>query len=180
MATKSKLSKETINIIRTTLRNNIELTNIADNKANVLLSLNGIMLTFLTPMIIGSLDFIVEKWLFIPLLIWGMTCFVTMYLSASVLKPASLNRFKEEKNPEVTFSPFFFGNFYQMESHEFYSYMEEALANKEMLRHHLAQDLFFIGKRLAFKMNRMRLAFNIFLIGTFLTLLSLCVVFTWY
>ncbi|MEZ4957629.1 MAG: hypothetical protein R2825_28985 [Saprospiraceae bacterium] len=43
---KDKLTKETINIMRTTQRNNVELTHIADNKANVLLSLNAIMLTF--------------------------------------------------------------------------------------------------------------------------------------
>ncbi len=30
---KNKFSKDTLNIIRTTMRNNIELTHIADNKA---------------------------------------------------------------------------------------------------------------------------------------------------
>ena len=39
---KSKISKEVLNVIRTTQRNNIELTNIADNKANMLLSLNRV------------------------------------------------------------------------------------------------------------------------------------------
>ena len=58
-----KLSKETVNIIRTTQRNNIELTHIADNKANVLLSLNAIMITFLIPLILSNVNIILEKFI---------------------------------------------------------------------------------------------------------------------
>ena len=42
---KENLEKGLLNIIRTTMRNNIVLTHIADNKANVLLSLNALMIT---------------------------------------------------------------------------------------------------------------------------------------
>ena len=62
-----KLPKEALNIIRTTLRNNIELTNIADNKANVLLSLNALMITLLLPLIIPNLALIKELHLYVPL-----------------------------------------------------------------------------------------------------------------
>ena len=43
------LDKKTIDIIRTTQRNNIDLTAIADNKANVLLSLNALIIAALVP-----------------------------------------------------------------------------------------------------------------------------------
>ena len=46
---KQTLNKNSLAVLRTTLRNNIELTSIADNKANVLLSLNALMLTFFGP-----------------------------------------------------------------------------------------------------------------------------------
>ena len=46
---KKRLNKETVNIIRTAMRNNIELTNIADNKASVLLSINTLIITLLVP-----------------------------------------------------------------------------------------------------------------------------------
>ena len=169
---KDKLGKDVINIIRTTQRNNIDLTNIADNKANVLLSLNGIMLTFALPVILANTDMILERWLHVPLIILGITCFTTMYIAATVLKPSNFQKFHDKGDNTGRVSPFFFGNFYKMSPNQFYSYIEETLQEKELIRRHIMQDLFYIGKRLGEKMDRMRLAFNIFITGIFLTLVS--------
>lgn len=173
-----KLTKQTINIIRTTQRNNIDLTQLADNKANVLLSLNALMITFLLPMILSNLEAIIQGYLYIPLIILAVTCFSTIYISAIVLKPSNLDEYRESpsNDPDAQFSPFFFGNFYKMEPDEFFAYMKESVSKSEMVKDHLAQDLFYIGKRLGYKMDRIRLAFNIFLGGLFLTLFSTAIV----
>ena len=171
-----KLSKETVNIIRTTQRNNIELTHIADNKANVLLSLNAIMITFLIPLILSNVDMIVEKSLYFPLIILAATCFTTIYISAIVLKPSKFDNFKDVNDVEGNFSPFFFGNYYKMDPDEFYEYLKETLGDKNMAKKHFARDLFYVGRRLGFKMTWIRRAFNIFLIGLFLSLVSTAIV----
>ena len=167
-----KLSKDTINIIRTTLRNNIELTHIADNKANVLLSLNAVMITFLVPLVLSNTNLLSNKLLYIPLAALSITCFTTIYIAAIVLKPSHFKNFREEIGDSDKFSPFFFGNFYKMEAEEFHDYMKKQLADKEMVKFHLTQDLFYVGRRLGFKMTWIRRAFNIFIIGLFLTLFS--------
>ena len=153
-----KLSKQTINIIRTTQRNNIDLTQLADNKANVLLSLNAIMITFLLPLILSNLDVIFQGYLYIPLIFLAITCFSTIYISAIVLKPSKLDEYRASpsNDPDAQFSPFFFGNFYKMEPEEFFEYMNDAVANSELVKDHLAQDLFYIGRRLGYKMDRIR------------------------
>ena len=168
----SSLSKQTVNIMRTTQRNNIDLTAIADGKANVLLSLNAIMLTFLIPSIGTNLEAIIAEHLYIPLTILAITCFVTIYMSALVLRPSQFEDFIKGLDPEMKFSPFFFGNFYKMEPSEFFNYLKESASHSDMVRAHLAQDLFFVGKRLGKKMTWIRQAFDIFLAGIFLTLLS--------
>lgn len=173
---KNKLSKDTVNIIRTTQRNNIELTHIADNKANVLLSLNAIMITFLIPLILANITTIFDRFLFVPLIILASTCFTTIYIAAIVLKPSRFENFRSEKTADEKFSPFFFGNFYKMDPDEFIVYIKSRTAEPEQLREHLAQDLYYVGKRLGFKMTWIRRSFNIFLIGIFLTLVSLGVV----
>lgn len=175
---KKKLSKETINIIRTTQRNNIELTHIADNKANVLLSLNAIMITFLIPLVLSNVDIIFTKYLHIPLIILAVTCFTTIYISAIVLKPSTFNTFRDSNNPNGRFSPFFFGNYYKMEASDFFKYIQETLAESDMVKKHLAEDMFYVGRRLGFKMTWIRRAFNIFLIGLFLSLVSTAIVFS--
>ena len=168
----SKLTKETINIMRTTQRNNIELTHIADNKANVLLSLNAIMLTFLIPTVVANVDYIFEKHLYIPLVILAITCFATIYISTIVLKPTRFDNLREQDSPDSKHSPFFFGNYYKMEPEEFYNYFEEEINKSDSITHHLAQDLYFVGRRLGYKMTWIRRAFNIFLTGIFLSLLT--------
>ena len=107
------LSSKTINIIRTTQRNNIDLTAIADNKANVLLSLNAIMITCLVPMVFAYIEVVLQEQLYIPLLILAANCFTTIYLAAQVLKPNDFDKFKLSINNESRLSPFFFGNFYK-------------------------------------------------------------------
>lgn len=166
------LSKQTVNIIRTVQRNNIDLTAIADGKANVLLSLNAIMITFLIPAVAAGLDVIVQEHLYIPLSILAITCFVTIYISALVLRPSNFDKFIEELDPDMKFSPFFFGNFYKMKPDEFFTYLKESASETALVKAHLAQDLYYVGKRLGRKMTWIRQAFDIFLIGIFLTLLS--------
>lgn len=173
---KEGLSKETINIVRTTQRNNIELTHIADNKANVLLSLNAIMLTFLIPSVVANTEYIIEKMLYVPLVILACTCFATIYISTVVLKPSSFDKFRDENSLNGNFSPFFFGNYYKMESEEFFRYMQEALSKKENIKLHLAQDMYYVGRRLGYKMLWIRRAFSLFLWGIFLSLVSTALV----
>lgn len=166
------LAKQTINIIRTTQRNNIDLTAIADNKANVLLSLNAIMLTFIIPLILTNSDQIMEKHLYIPLIILSVTCFITMYLAAQVLKPSDFDQQRASTHPSIKASPFFFGNFYKMEAGEYYQFLQEGLAEENLVKAHLAQDMYYIGRRLGVKMDCIRKAFNIFIVGVFITLAS--------
>ena len=169
---KKQLPKEIVNIIRTTQRNNIELTHIADNKANVLLSLNALMITFLLPLVVAHTDVILEEQLYIPLVILSLTCFVTIYICTIVLKPSHLKNFRDNESLNGRFSPFFFGNFYNMEPQEFFSYIKDTASRPDDVRSHLAEDLYYIGRRLAFKMNFIRWAFTIFTLGLFLSLVS--------
>ncbi len=170
---KSGIGKQTINIIRTTQRNNIDLTAIADNKANVLLSVNTIIIAALIPIIIANVDIIFEKLLIIPLVVLAITSFITIYLAAAVLKPSNFDRMRLSKNPDKESSPFFFGNFYQMEAEEYFVFIKSSLNDPKDLKAHLAQDLYYIGKRLGEKMAYVRQAYNIFTIGILLTLITL-------
>ena len=173
---RKKLSKQIVNVFRTTARNNIDLTAIADNKASILMSLNALMITFITPMIIAYYDMIISKFLFIPLLIFMATCAVTIYLSSQVLKPSDFDKIGEKMKFGKGPSPFFFGNFYHMTPENYFEFIQGSLGDEELLKNHLAQDLYYVGRRLGKKMTGMRLAFQIFISGIFLTLLSTFIV----
>lgn len=169
---KNKVSKETINVIRTTQRNNVELTHIADNKANVLLSLNAIMLTFLLPSTVPNTASILELNLVIPLFIVACTCFSTIYISTLVLKPSKFDKPRYFGGKYKNHNPFFFGNIYKMEPNEFFETMDRTFEDKEAIKNALTQDMYYAGKRLGYKMTLIRRAFNIFLTGIFLSIVS--------
>lgn len=160
------LTKNTLGVLRTTLRNNIELTNIADNKANVLLSLNALMLTFFLPLMLPYLDLIVALRLGIPLIVLVLTNLTTIYLAVHVLKPGKLvgQAFNMNgKNDNI--SPFFFGNFQNMTKDQFLEYSGEVLSNEYLVKSFISNDFYHIGLRLAEKMKLVRQAFNIFIFG---------------
>jgi hypothetical protein len=52
-----------------------------------------------------------------------------------------------------------------MEFNLFFGKLKKSLDNKKSLQEFLAQDLYYSGKRLAYKMKWIRLALYIFLIG---------------
>lgn len=160
-----KLYKDIVSIIRTTMRNNTDLSAIADNKANVLLSLNAIMITFIVPFVLSNMEMVRENGLIPPLLLMLLTCLITIYISTQVLKPGKF--FKKEKIFEKGYfiSPFFFGNFFQMEATEYYDYVTAALSDKEKIKSHLLEDLYYSGARLGEKMSLMRNAYNLFVFG---------------
>ncbi len=167
---KKKFSKDILNIIRTTMRNSIELTHIADNKANVLLSLNALMLTFLIPITIPYFNIIEEYRLTFPLILLILTCVITIYIAALVLKPTKFSQNHKNLKKGFMVSPFFFGNFYKMNREEFGLYMASATLQEEQVKGHLADDLHFIGSTLGKKLELIRLAFSIFLTGLFLSI----------
>jgi len=173
---KTGIPTKVVNIIRTTQRNNIDLTAIADNKANVLLSLNAIMLTAIAPFVIANKEMIIERYLHIPLIVLVVTCFCSIYLAAKVLKPSDFDNKRHGMTPNIKPSPFFFGNFYKMSSAEYYEYLREGLSNPDLIKAHLAQDMFYVGRRLGNKMNTIRKAFTIFTTGIFLTLVAVIAV----
>ncbi|MEE9372177.1 MAG: Pycsar system effector family protein [Saprospiraceae bacterium] len=162
---KKKLNKSVLNIIRTTLRNNIELTGIADNKANVLLSLNALMLTFLVPLMLPHLDMIKQYYLVYPLMLLVITSLITIYMSAMVLKPGKFFEGQSDLKKGRYVSPFFFGNFYKMNQKEFTDYVQDAVSNNNLVKRHVIEDLHYIGTRLGIKMSMIRKAFKIFMFG---------------
>jgi len=162
---KEIFSKNTIGIMRTKLRNNIELTSIADNKANVLLSLNALMLTFIVPFALPYMELVTMYHLEIPLLILVATCLATVYLAVLVLRPGKFSGQRITIEEQSQISPFFFGNFERMTKDEYIEYSNDTLRNDHLVHKFLSNDFYHIGARLSQKMRLIRRAFNIFIIG---------------
>lgn len=177
---KSKLDKDVLNIIRTSMRNNMDLTHIADNKANVLLSLNALMITFLVPYILSNFDFVLENGLGISLLLLLVTSLITVYISVLVLIPRGITHTKTKYKAPIKGSPFFFGSFQNLTKEEYLEYIDESIVNKVHISNFVKEDLYYVGMVLARKMKLIRLAFRIFLAGFLIAVISATAVMIFY
>jgi hypothetical protein len=158
------------------MRNHIDLTQIADNKANVLLSLNALMLTFLAPFILPYFEVINSFNLFYPIGIMVITSLITIYIAIRALKPGKFNKSKGMLAKKNIASPFFFGNFYAMNKSDFQGYLSDAIKTNESINEYITEDLYYLGLSLGRKMLLVRNAFNIFTIG-FFTSVILAIIF---
>jgi hypothetical protein len=172
------LKSNTLNLIRTISRNNVERLGIADQKASVLLSINAIMITILLPMVFQHSDFIVDQHLYVPLIIFCLSCIVTLFFTASALMPVKMSFSKSIYEKNFNASPFYFGNFFKMTEQEYAEYFKEAMKDEDLIGDYILQDLFHIGKIVAAKYVIIRKAYVVFILGLLISIISTIFLFT--
>ena len=100
-------------MFKTSLRNHIDLTNIADNKANIILSINALINTISIPLILNMGALGPKK--AIPFFFLFTTSIVSIIFAALVTRPVKIQGFTNIKAiKEGKSNLFFFGNFYKM------------------------------------------------------------------
>lgn len=166
------------NLIRTTQRNYINLTSIADNKANILISINSLMLTILIPIILTNLQIITDMKMYIPIGGLAFTCLVTIIISALVLTPFK-GDYKANKNPVESGdkSPFFFTNVSDLSLDQFTDQFERLINDKELTSKLVVADLYNFGKVLEHKYDQIKTAYKVFNLGLLISFLLFIVMF---
>ena len=156
---------------RVALRNHIKLSDIADTKANILLSVNAIIISLVLANLISKLDN--NAYLVYPTAIFTLSCVISMVLSIIATRPnITSGEFTKEDvaNKEVNLT--FFGNFHKMKLDEFEWAIGELLKDKNYVYKSLTKDLYFLGKVLERKYRILRLTYTIFMIGMIVSVLA--------
>ncbi|MEF3077774.1 Pycsar system effector family protein [Winogradskyella poriferorum] len=159
---------------RTALRNHIKLSDIADTKANILLSVNAIIISVVLANLISKLD--TNPYLTWPTIIFLSFCVISMVLSIIATRPnVTSGEFTKEdvENQEVNLS--FFGNFHKMELKEFEWAIGEMVKDKDYIYKALTKDLYFLGKVLERKYRLLRITYTVFMIGIIISLISFAI-----
>ncbi len=165
-----KLEKEKMpgrgveSMFRLTARNQINLSSIADNKANILISINTIVLTVLMSIGMGKIsDYPVIT---IPAIFFISTCLVTIIFAILSTRPKiSSGKFSKEDIHHKRINLLFFGNFYNMEMDEYEWAVKEMMDDQDYLYSSMIRDQYSLGKVIANKYRLLRIAYTIFMIG---------------
>jgi predicted metal-dependent HD superfamily phosphohydrolase len=151
-------------MFRLTARNQINLSSIADNKANILISINSIVLTVLVSIGIGKIsDYPVIT---VPAIVLIITCLSTVIFAILSTRPKiSSGKFTEEDIHNKKVNLLFFGNFYNMKPEEYEWALKEMMTDPNYLYSSLIRDQYSLGKVISQKYRLLRIAYTIFMIG---------------
>ncbi len=171
---KAKRGVETM--FRVTLRNHNNLSRIADNKANIMLSINAIMLSIVVSTLTPKLDS--NPRLILPTVIIIIVCMVSIVLATISTRPKITSaNYSDEKFLNKRFNILFFGNFYQLPLDKFEWGMQNLMQNEKLLYSSLSKDLYYLGLVLAKKYKYLNICHNIFMIGLVVAALAFIVSF---
>lgn len=160
-------------LYRIELRNHIKLSDIADTKANILLSVNAIIISLLLANLIPKLDSPSNSYLIYPTVIFVLFSIASMIMSVLATRPKVSNTDvveNEIKKKDTNF--LFFGNFHTMTLSDFKSKLRDIIKSKESIYDSLSMDLYYLGKVLQEKYRLLRLTYTVFLIGVILSVIA--------
>lgn len=165
-------------LFRVTLGNHTRLSGIADSKANILLSVNAIIISIALSSIIPKLDSPKNAHLVIPTFIMLISSVITIIFAILSTRPKVTSGFFTREDVEAKkVNLMFFGNFYKMPLHEYDWAMNEMMKDRDYLYATMIKDLYYLGLVLQRKYNLLRIAYNFFMIGIIITVIAFVIAF---
>ncbi|MBP2833952.1 HD domain-containing protein [Aquimarina sp. U1-2] len=165
-------------LFRVTLRNHLKLSDIADTKANILLSVNAIIISLALSNLIPKLDNPSNQYLIYPTMIFLFFSIVSIVLSVLATRPnVTSGEFTRKEIEEKKVNLLFFGNFHKMPLDEYKWAMTELMDDKEYIYDSMIKDLYFLGKVLHKKYKILRITYTVFIIGIVSSVISFALAF---
>lgn len=162
-------------MIKTALRNHIDLTELADKKASTMLSINSLIITIAIPLMLPSID--ANRYLALPVILLLVFCISSILFATLVTKPVKMSGLTYASELEKGYGDlFFFGNFFNMPFETYEKAMEQTIFNDAKLDRMIVRDLYLSGKVLGSKYSQLRFCYLIFLAGIIAATLSLILV----
>lgn len=167
-----KSERSTDTVFRVTLANHTRLSGIADSKANILLSVNAVIISIALSTIIPKLDSPKNAHLVIPTLVMLISSVITIVFAILSTRPkVTKGTFSREDILEQKVNLLFFGNFYKMPVEEYEWAMKEMLKDRDYTYSTMIKDLYYLGIVLEKKYRLLRITYNFFMFGIIISVL---------
>ncbi len=166
-------------MFRVALRNHMTLSDIADTKANILLSVNAIIVSLALSNLLPKLDNPSNSHLLVPTIIFIVFTVASIILSITATRPnVTEGKFSREDVANKKVNLLFFGNFHQMKLDDFEWGISEMMNDRDYLYSSLTKDLYFLGLVLNRKYKILRLTYTVFMIGIIVSVLAFITAFS--
>ncbi|GLB52400.1 hypothetical protein NBRC110019_14400 [Neptunitalea chrysea] len=168
-------------VFRITLRNHISLSDNADRKAHILLSVNAIIISIIFSRIFPKLDNPSNTFLIVPTLVFVIFTVISIILSVIATRPRiTKGKFSYEDITHKKTNILFFGNFHRVRLEEYERAMDMLLSNNEYIYNSLTKDLYYLGKVVAKKYKILQYTYAVFMAGIVVSTILYIVFFNIY
>lgn len=158
-------------MFRLTSTNHFQLSSMADTKANIMISINTIVLSLIVSILARKLD----EWpaLTIPTIMLAVTCLVATVLSVLATRPNVTSGLVSREDIEnKTANLLFFGNFHQMGLPDYEWGMRRMMDDPDFLYSSMIRDIYFLGKVLGRKYKLLRWSYSVFMFGLVISVMA--------
>ena len=151
-------------VLRLASSNHMKLSDMADHKANILISVNAIIISVILSVLVKKLQS--DPYLTIPTITFLVFAVITIVIAILSTRPkVNLGTFEEVDVVTKKTNLLFFGNFYKMPYSQYETAMRTMMKDSDYLYSSIVQDIFHLGQVLGKKYKLIRLAYNIFMLG---------------
>lgn len=163
-------------MFRLTARNQINLSSIADNKSNILISVNTIIISIVLTVLVSR--FAEFPHMILPSLVFLLFSLITIIFAILSTRPnISSGRFTKEDIQQKKVNLLFFGNFYNMGLEDYDWALDEMMKDDDYLYSTMIKDQYFLGVVLARKYKLLRWAYNFFMVGLIISVIAFILAF---
>lgn len=158
-------------LFRVTSANHMELSAMADNKANIMISVNSIIISIVVTVLIRKLEEFPNYT--IPAVFLVGTCLIAMVFAILATRPkVSHGKVTTEDIANKKGNLLYFGNFYQMSLEDYTVGIEKMMTDSEYLYGSMTRDIYYLGKILGLKYKLLRTSYNVFMYGFILSVVA--------
>lgn len=151
-------------MLRLTSTNHIQLSEMADSKANILISVNAIIISVILTVMLRKLQ--TDPYLTIPSFLFLAFSVATIITAILATRPKlSSGVFMEDDIQNKKTNLLFFGNFHKMPVEHYDKAMRTMMQDPDYLYSAIIQDIYYLGAVLGRKYRLVHLSYNIFMIG---------------
>ena len=165
-------------LFRTSYRTNMDLTSLADAKANIMISINGLIVSIL----IASLAPGFEKnpWLLFATSLFLVGCLCSLVFAVLAARPRVQSTVVTvESALKNRTNILFFGNFHHMTQSEYVFAMKEVVQDPTQIYEMMMKDVYGIGSVLQKKYVLLRKSYTIFIVALVVGVLSFIATFAY-
>jgi predicted metal-dependent HD superfamily phosphohydrolase len=166
-------------MFRVASTNHQRLSDMADSKAHIMISVNSIILSVVIGLMARKLE--TFESLIIPTLILLGGSVVAVVFSVLATRPKIPNGyFTPEQLAAKSVNLLFFGNFYRMDFQHYYEGMQEVMKDSDFLYASLIRDIHSQGIVLGHKYKLLRISYTVFMFTLIIAVLAFAITFIFF